>query len=190
MFDPRSLLASVVALARVELCAAELLSLLMDRVEKVLCMRISKKHYFSDSTTVLRWLGKESRIFQTFVANRVARIQRLSSVDSWHYVPNDDNLADFPSRGLTSEELLMSEKLHLWLYGPEFLTRPPADWPEFPWKRSNDDDSNLPEMKRKVKVASGFSALNVKELHDEVSSLDPKFHCREGISEIYTNFQQ
>lgn len=54
--------------------------------------------YWTDSTTVLRYLANESTRFHTFVANRVTVIRDATSVHQWRYVNTKSNLADCASR--------------------------------------------------------------------------------------------
>ncbi|GFR15752.1 pro-Pol polyprotein [Trichonephila clavata] len=55
--------------------------------------------------------------WKTFVANRVAKIQTLSSATQWHHISGSANPADLVTRGLSSSTLLTS----IWLCGPKFL---------------------------------------------------------------------
>ena len=77
---------------------------------------------WTDSTTVLQWphsIGKKP----VFVANRVAEILELTTVDERNHVPKADNTADAGTRGLSTNALLDSP----WLKAPKFLMTP--DWP-------------------------------------------------------------
>ncbi|GFW72447.1 hypothetical protein TNCV_3796751 [Trichonephila clavipes] len=55
---------------------------------------------------------------KTFVANRIATIQEMTSSEQWRYVATEDNPADFVSRGMDSLKLKTCE---LWWNGPKFL---------------------------------------------------------------------
>ena len=68
--------------------------------------------------TVLRYLRNVSTRFKTFVAHRVQQIQDLTNINSWNYVPSEENPADIASRGLNPTD---EEKLSFWLNGPAFL---------------------------------------------------------------------
>ncbi|GFT88285.1 integrase catalytic domain-containing protein [Trichonephila clavipes] len=48
---------------------------------------------------------KESYQLKTFVANRIATIQEMTSSEQWRYVATEDNPADFVSRGMDSLKL-------------------------------------------------------------------------------------
>ena len=77
---------------------------------------------WADSTTVLQWLHSIDKK-PVFVANRVAEILELTTIDEWNHVPTADNPADAATRGLSANALLDSP----WLKGPKFLITP--DWP-------------------------------------------------------------
>lgn len=73
---------------------------------------------WTDSMVALGWIrGLPSR-WKQFVANRVERIQRITSPDRWKHCPGKDNLADLVTRGVTASTLMNSS----WLSGPEWLT--------------------------------------------------------------------
>lgn len=64
---------------------------------------------------------------RTFVANRVAKIQQVTYIDTWRHVPTKINPADCASRGLGPKDLATHD---LWWNGPEFLRHGPSDWPQ------------------------------------------------------------
>lgn len=110
----------IISLPRLELCAALLLTKLMDFTCKALNVPMLQTHFYSDSTIVLAWIGSHSSRWKTFVANRISKIQNLSSPTQWHHVPGNLNPADLATRGVTSSTLLTSS----WLCGPKFLHQP------------------------------------------------------------------
>ena len=106
-----------VSIPRLKLCGALLLAELVDSC--VCALRLSCEiRLFTDSTITLSWIqGCPSR-WKTFVANRVAKIQELVPLESWHHVSGPDNPADLASRGIPAAELIASS---LWWHGPEWL---------------------------------------------------------------------
>ncbi|GFU09786.1 integrase catalytic domain-containing protein [Trichonephila clavipes] len=84
---------------------------------KALNYPISQTQFYTDSTIVLAWVGSHASRWKTFVANRVAKIQTLSSATQWHHISGSANPADLSTGGVSSSTLLTS----IWLCGPKFL---------------------------------------------------------------------
>ncbi|XP_043213502.1 uncharacterized protein LOC122377501 isoform X2 [Amphibalanus amphitrite] len=84
-------------------------------------------HFWTDSTTVLKYIRNEKTRFPVFVANRLSVIHDGSTVEQWHYVPSELNPADLVSRGMKASSLINSD---LWKFGPSFLKE--AQWPVNP----------------------------------------------------------
>ncbi|GFT83134.1 uncharacterized protein TNCV_629571 [Trichonephila clavipes] len=103
---------------RLELSAAVLLAKLVHRVKQALKLNVTNTFLWSDSMIVLSWIRKESYQLKTFVANRIATIQEMTSSEQWRYVATEDNPADFVSRGMDSLKLKTCE---LWWNGSKFL---------------------------------------------------------------------
>ncbi|GFX27762.1 integrase catalytic domain-containing protein, partial [Trichonephila clavipes] len=103
---------------RLELCAAVLLLKVVHRVKQALKLNVTNTFLWSDSMIVLSWIRKRSYQLKTFVANRIATIQEMTSSEQWRYVATEDNPADFVSRGMDSLKLKTCE---LWWNGPKFL---------------------------------------------------------------------
>lgn len=117
-----------VSLPRLELCAALLLARLGSVVIKALDITIHKTFLWTDSTITFAWINSLSANLQTFVGNRVAEIQTLTTVNEWHHVRSESNPADVLSRGALPGEL----KGHpLWWHGPAWLSQTSEQWPLF-----------------------------------------------------------
>ncbi|GFR23233.1 integrase catalytic domain-containing protein [Trichonephila clavata] len=104
----------------------------MDFTCKALNYPISQAQFYTDSTIVLSWIGSHASRWKTFVANRVAKIQTLSSATQWHHISGSANPADLATRGVSSSTLLTS----IWLCGPKFLNE------TFPFQT----DSSVPAL--------------------------------------------
>lgn len=103
---------------RLELCAALLLSELVQKVIQTMQIQVSSIHLWTDSAITLYRIKSVPSRFTTFVANRVSQIQDFTSPeDYWYHVPTEQNPSDMNSRGLMPLEFLNEEK---WFRGPDF----------------------------------------------------------------------
>lgn len=107
-----------ISIAKLELCAADLLSKLMKKVQTALNLKNADVHCWSDSMIVLAWIQGPSYRWKTFVANKVAKIQTNYPAECWKHVKSQDNPADMISRGIMPSELVENK---LWWWGPEWL---------------------------------------------------------------------
>lgn len=107
-----------ITLPRLELCGALLLAKLTTKTLKAFRLKINRCFFWSDSTIALSWIQLPSNTLKTFVANRVAEIQSLSSSDDWFHVRGSENPADLISRGVAVNKLLANK---LWWHGPAWL---------------------------------------------------------------------
>jgi len=89
---------------RLELTAATMAARMDNMLKSELNMILQESVFWTDSTSVLKYLNIESTRFCTFVA-------------------------DIASRGLAVDAFL---KANSWLAGPSFLTKPESEWPKMP----------------------------------------------------------
>lgn len=133
---------------RIELNSAKTAVELAEKIQSELDLAVTKHYFYTDSTTVLRYLNNEIKKFQRFVSNRVSFIRSFSNVNDWHYVPSKQNPADIISRGSSVDALLSSE---LWMSGPEFLSEIPLTLPNQPFvSEITSDDEEVKERKPRV----------------------------------------
>nr|CAI5867743.1 unnamed protein product [Callosobruchus analis] len=130
---------------RLELCGALVLVELVQRIKGALTLKIDSIYLWCDSTVVLSWIATSPHLLQTFVSNRVAKIQELSQGDDWYHVKTDENPADLISRGVPPGKLIHNE---LWFNGPSWLTREEDSW----CKKDFSVLSDVPEMKKQCQV--------------------------------------
>ena len=115
-----------VTIRRLELTAA-VLAVRVDRMLKAeLQLELENSVFWTDSTTVLKYIRNETKRFRTFVANRISVIREATVVSQWRYVDTKQNPADEASRGVTAEYLLTRSR---WIYGPDFLFKSEREWP-------------------------------------------------------------
>ena len=147
---------------RLELTAATVSVRVGEMVARELDEPVERKTYWTDSTTVLKYIRNEKRRFHVFVANRVQTIREVTNHEQWKYVETKINPADDASRGLKGYELT---KQHRWITGPNFLWLPESEWPQLPCDL-DDVSADDPEVK-KVLVHS----LDVSESSDLLTRL-------------------
>ncbi|GFY26557.1 integrase catalytic domain-containing protein [Trichonephila clavipes] len=163
-----------VSLPRLELCVVLLLVKLMDFTCKALNYPISQTQFYTDSTIVLAWVGSHASRWKTFVANRVAKIQTLSSATQWHHISGSANPADLATRGVSSSTLLTS----IWLCGPKFLHE------TFPIQT----DSSVPSLNDAVpeKKYCALQSTVVPNHLPEVNDLLHKFFSLSKLKRVTT----
>ena len=99
---------------------------------------------WTDSTITLVWIKSHPSRWISFVANRVAKIQK--------HVPTESNPANCASRGMSP---LQSH--HLWWQGPEWLHMPASAWPQI--------DITLPEESiKEAKMLNNSFQLDYRKL--------------------------
>ena len=149
-----------VTIPRLELTAA-VLAVQMDKTLKAeLQLQVENSFFWTDSTSVLKYIRNEDKRFHTFVANRVTTIRDATNVSQWRYVSTKDNPADDASRGRKVDDLVTGSR---WIEGPSFLWKPERYWPESILETSIPADD--PEVKRDftVNVVVAKDALNATD---------------------------
>ncbi|XP_035898857.1 uncharacterized protein LOC118506181 [Anopheles stephensi] len=152
------------SIARLELCAAQLASLLYNRVKSAVELQ-SPATFWTDSTTVVHWLRGSPSCWKPFVANRVSQVQQLTTGCAWRHIAGIDNPANLASRGCLSKELLNNP---LWWQGPPWLNQPEEQWPES--SISSFDDDAAAERR-----ASTVACAVVEKPHHRVFTLYSSF---------------
>ncbi|KAL0860882.1 hypothetical protein ABMA27_009419 [Loxostege sticticalis] len=160
----------VTTLARLELCAAVLMSKLIRTVHETYRARhpIAGTYAFSDSTIALSWIHSSPHRWSVFVSNRVAQCQENLPPENYYHVAGCENPSDCLSRGMLPSQLLSHD---LWWNGPSWMRSPPSEWPVKPFTPSNA--GQLPELRAKVLTATVHcEPLILNELAQRVSSWD------------------
>ena len=151
-----------VSLPRLELNGALLLTELLQQVSEALKFNC-EVHAYTDSMIVLQWLASHPGKWQTFVANRVAKIQEVVPFTQWNHVKSEDNPADLVSRGVSAKELSTSS---LWWSGPSWLSSE-----SLPEKVIVNKRLIHPDMEAKVKAPIVNIVTTVDEHINRFSSL-------------------
>lgn len=127
---------------RLELCSSLLLAQLYHKVVECLQIKFDRVVLWSDSEVTLYRIKSDPSKYPTFVANRISKIQDLTSPDCWDHVPTSLNPADLVSRGMLASQL---QTCDLWWKGPTFLSTHPDEWPssKFDSKSIKDPEQSL-----------------------------------------------
>ena len=115
-----------VTIARLELSAAVLLALLVQRTRSALELSHVPTYLWVDSSVALTWIRGHPSRWKDYVSNRVTLIHDTVPSAKWRHVPGMDNAADLASRGLSPQDL---KKADLWWRGPPWLELPSTNWP-------------------------------------------------------------
>ena len=125
-----------VSLPRLELMAA----VLAIRLTKFILSSIKCQftvHLWSDSQIVLCWINSSKKL-KPFVSHRINEIISSFPASCWHYCPSADNPADLLTRGISSEQFIIST---LWKHGPTWLTSQTL-WPTWNQRESFPTESS------------------------------------------------
>lgn len=174
------------SLPRLELCAALLLVRLANNLIPKLQLKISQRHFWTDSKITLAWIASPSAKWKTFVAHRVSEIQDKTSATEWRYVNTRDNPADVISRGCDSDKLITHT---LWWSGPGWLAQDKPFWPEY--VRTDYEIKEIPEGKEN----SVLSAVCMSEQDDYILNKYESFtkcirvtaYCLRFINNVHKN---
>lgn len=112
-----------------ELTAATLAGRMDKFWKRELKMKLQDSVFWTDSTSVLKYIQNETSRFKCFVANRVAEIRSVSEIRQWRYANSSNNPADLSSRGLKVDSFIKNQ---IWISGPSFLVQPQELWPVDP----------------------------------------------------------
>lgn len=116
-------------------------------------LKIDRKVYWTDSSTLLSWIKSDHRRYHQFVAHRIGEILESTEFDEWRWVPSKQNVADDATKTSNVPNLDISGR---WYQGPEFIRRPESEWPS---KRKIEP--NTPE---EMKVHCLYSKLMMPSL--------------------------
>ena len=126
MGKPRLAPIHEVTIPRLVLTAAVISVKLSKIIREELEIETDQVSYWTDSTTVLKCCGNNSKRFHTFESNCLTVIRNGSSLSDWRYINRDDNPADDASKGLRLQEMA---KYNRSMDGPTFLWKEEDSWP-------------------------------------------------------------
>lgn len=97
-------------------------------------VRLQRRIMWTDSKTVLTWLGGDPRKYKQFVMFCIATILKETNITEWRWVPTALNVADFATKFRPVTDNYME-----WFEGPSWLKLPESHWPN----KSVTPDQNL-----------------------------------------------
>ncbi|XP_068201659.1 uncharacterized protein [Palaemon carinicauda] len=109
--------------------AAAITAKMDSKLKTELDLKLAPSVFWTDSTSVLKYLRNPTARYQTFVDNRVNLIRDTSDIMAWRYINTTANPADLTSRGLSVGDFLQSS---LWFSGPDFLKMDETHWATMP----------------------------------------------------------
>lgn len=151
-----------VTIPRLELTAA-VLAIRVDLMLKAeLRLQLQQSIFWTDSTSVLKYIKNEDKRFHTFVANRVSTIRGATKTSQWRYISSKENPADEASRGVRVGDFIHGRR---WIEGPSFLSEPEANWTTNVVETIIEPDDQ--EVKKEVTV----NVVSVDGSHDATNRL-------------------
>lgn len=117
----------MMSIPRLELQAAVMGTRLLDTILKEHSSKVRRFICWSDSTTVINWIGSENRRYKPFVAHRITEILDSTSPINWRWLPTNLNVADETTR---IKSQVNFETNCRWFQGPSFLYNDESEWPE------------------------------------------------------------
>lgn len=164
--------------ARLELCGAKLMAVLMRKIRNAMKIDWSAIHAWCDSQIALSWIHSEPQRLKTYVANCVVEVNNNLNDVTWHYIRSAHNPADCATRGVDPDKLKES---NLWWSGPSWLMQPSSQWPNEKWSHKRDEK----EEKCEAAVFLNTNDRDLSYLFHKYSSLMKLFrivaYCRRFI---------
>lgn len=140
-----------ITIPRLELTAAMLAVKVDKLLRKELEINLKRSIFWTDSQSVLKYIGNECSRFHTFVANRTSYIRENTDLAQWRYIETKLNPADKASRGVSASTLLNCTE---WIQGPKFLWKEEQDWPQNLMVSTFSLSTDDPEVRRVATVCN------------------------------------
>ncbi|XP_065356143.1 uncharacterized protein LOC135950534 [Calliphora vicina] len=102
-------------------------TILMGTILKEHSIKVSRIVCWSDSSSVISWIGSESRRYKPFVAHRITEILDSTSPADCRWLPTNLNVADETTR---MKSLVDFSDDCRWFKGPKFLYDCEDEWPK------------------------------------------------------------
>ncbi|XP_021957208.1 uncharacterized protein LOC110853263 [Folsomia candida] len=149
----------VLPIPRLELQAAVMGVRAANMMKEELEIKITNTVFWSDSSTVLKWIRSDARNYKQFVSHRIGEILESTDVEDWNWIPTKLNVADDATRDNLESDLGQSSR---WFKGASFLYKSEEMWPKEDFRSKQEADDSM-ELKCAV--------VNVtRELHKNLLS--------------------
>ena len=137
-----------ISVPKLELNAALLGARVARTIKDSIPVEISRRRFWTDSSTVRNWIRATAAYYQVFVSNRIGEIQSLTDAEEWRFVPGMLNPADAATRSTLEGDIFPPA----WLAGPDFLLQAESEWPvDLPWMAINEE----------MRAARSFTATQI-----------------------------
>ncbi|XP_055543370.1 uncharacterized protein LOC129728919 [Wyeomyia smithii] len=114
------------SIPRLELEGCELGTRLARHVQEHHRVILTRRFFWTDSTTALSWIRADPRNYRPFVAHRVGKILDSSNITEWRWVSSKLNPVNEATKWGKGPYFSDGSK---WFSGPDFLRLPEERWP-------------------------------------------------------------
>lgn len=139
----------VLSIPRLELQAAVMGARLSSMIKQELEFEFQSVTFWTDSTTVLKWIRSDAKNFKNFVAHRLGEILEMSESSQWRWVPTKENVADDGTRDNLDSDLSSTSR---WFHGPAWLKDEPRHWPQEASHLADEQEDDEGETKKYVNI--------------------------------------
>ncbi|XP_055614883.1 uncharacterized protein LOC129761194 [Toxorhynchites rutilus septentrionalis] len=167
-----------ISIPRLELMAAVLGVKLAKSVGEYHTLAITRRVFWSDSSTALSWIRSDQRKYRQFVAFRVTEILENSQVDEWRWIPSRWNVADEATKWGKGPSINNSSR---WFQAPAYLYQHPDLWPH--------QDLRVTETPEELRPST-FTIKLVKKQTAGTTNWLNQDELRKAESEIFKQIQQ
>jgi hypothetical protein len=143
------------SIPRLELQAALMAARMFKFIQENIEIKISRIVFWTDSTTVLSWIRGDGLRYKQFVATRIGKIQTITDVIQWKWVPTAHNVADELTRFAKPCDWSLNSR---WLNGPSFLKEEEDMWPK------EKQYHTKPDVDAELKKETVFTVQETQEI--------------------------
>lgn len=108
-----------ISVPKLELNAALLGARVARTIKDSIPVEISRRRFWTDSSTVRNWIRATAAYYQVFVSNRIGEIQSLTDAEEWRFVPGILNLTNAATHSTLEGDIFPPA----WLHGSDFLVQ-------------------------------------------------------------------